>query len=142
MISTESEFQHHLDTFFSLTVGNPFELDLMSERVARAIKNKTPNALYLGFNPASYQGDIVVLTDDGYVFVPLKGRLALAGDCWSHLVFIRLYFAQERLSSFLEELGKRLNIKVIDRCLFIEYLDHNIFAPEDLTYLSKEEIKL
>lgn len=119
-------FEQYVQDCIMPRAGNEFDVNLVAERVKKAIGEKKAISLYLGFNPVSYWGDIVVLTEEGYTFIPLEGHLALAGGVWSTIVFIRLYYAQERLSAFLAELGKKLNIEVVDRGLYAAYLDQYI----------------
>lgn len=119
-------FNQYVQEFILPRAGNEFDVNVMAKRVKKAIGEKKAISLYLGFNPVSYKGDIVVLTEEGYIFIPLEGHLSLVGGVWSYEVFIRLYYAQERLSVFLAELGKALSIEVVDRGLYAAYLDQNI----------------
>ena len=103
-------------------IGNRFDADMYAKRVWAATVGKKLKTLYFGFDPNTYRGEIVVLTDEGYIFVPLEEMLELAGGVWSDCVFLRLLVAQERLSAFLAELGKKLKIEVVDRLLYASYL--------------------
>lgn len=103
--------------------GNKFDVKETANDVRMALGDRTPVKICLGFNPASYEGDIVVfLKDSTHVFVPLRGSLTLCGAAWGNLTWLKLYFAQRNLSEFLENLGKELNIPVEDRCLYIDFL--------------------
>lgn len=140
-MQTYSEFCPVCDIESLFAFGNNiFDTKKIAKRVRKALEGKTPIALYFGFNPASYKGDVVVSTDTGYVFVPVEESLVLVGGAWSYKVFLRLYFAQERLSAFLADLGEMLNVKVVDRCLYGPFLTGPIFREEDLEHHKPEDV--
>lgn len=111
--------------------GNKFDVKEAANDVRMALGDRIPVKIRLGFNPASYKGDIVVfLKDSTHVFVPLRGSLTLCGAAWDNFVWLQLYFAQRNLSEFLENLGKELNVPVEDRCLYIDYLLSGPITPK------------
>lgn len=140
-MQTYSEFCPVCDIESLFAFGNNiFDTKKIARRVRKALDGKTPIALYFGFNPASYKGDVVVLTDVGYVFVPIEESLALVGGAWSYLTFLTSYYAQKRLSAFLTNLGEMLNIKVVDRCLYGPFLTEPIFREEELEHQKPEDV--
>lgn len=102
--------------------GNKFNVKKIAKKVQRSISGQHTKCIYLGFNPASYKCDIVVLTEKGYEFIPLDEELTLVGGAWSSSTWLRLYYAQKNLSAFLSELGKALHTPVEDRCLYLKWL--------------------
>lgn len=97
-------------------------------------------AIYFGFNPVTYQNDLVLRTGTGYVFLPLDVPLELAGGVWSAHVFLRLYHAQKQLSAFLAALGRALNTEAVDRCLYGPFLDSELFSDNETYRYSRETI--
>lgn len=63
------------------------------EKAQVVLGGERPIALYLGFNPVTYQGDVVLQTEAGYRFIPMEEPIELAGGVWSARVFLRLYSA-------------------------------------------------
>lgn len=102
--------------------GNQFNAKKIAKKVQKSIGRRHMKCIYLGFNPASYKCDIVVLTENGYEFIPLEEDLTLTGGAWSNSTWLRLYYAQKNLSAFLSELGKELHTPVEDRCLYLKWL--------------------
>lgn len=101
---------------------NKFDVNSLAEQIKEQLGIKVPLKMFIGFNIASGNGDVVVLTREGYVFIPIHQSFAIAGGVWSNYVWLKLYYAQKNLTSFLEELGKQTQIPVVDRCLYIDYL--------------------
>lgn len=97
-------------------------------------------AIYFGFDPVTYQNDLVLRLESGYAFLPLNIPLELAGGVWSAHVFLRLYRAQKQLSAFLAALGRALNAEAVDRCLCGPYLDGALFSDEELYHYSQETV--
>lgn len=103
--------------------GNKFDVKEVANDVKKALGNRIPIKICLGFNPVSESGEIVVfLKYWDPVFVPLRECLTICGAAWSSYKWLNLYFAQRNLSEFLENLGKELNIPVEDRCLYMDFL--------------------
>ena len=117
------------DSYFT---SNLFHINQVAEAVLNAIdtSNKDPLCMYLGFNPVTYQTDIVVETTNGYIFIPLNdnddspnhGQVELMGACYSHYINMSACLAQQRISFFLKRLGEMLNLPVIDRFLYGPYI--------------------
>lgn len=45
------------------------------EKAQVVLGGEKPIALYLGFNPVTYQGDVVLQTEAGYRFIPMEDAM-------------------------------------------------------------------
>ncbi len=113
-----------------------------AEKATLIAGRKQIQAIYFGFDPVTYQNDLVLRTERNYVFLPLNIPLELAGGVWSAHVFLRLYRAQKQLSTFLNAVGKVLKADAVDRCLYGPYLDGELFSDEELYHYDQETVSL